>query len=99
MLGDPFPIDVAARVAAGVDHLDRDLGPNWPHRVDVDDLEYRDVISQLYGDFFGWRNRNDWSDASVFCAGFDATTAVGLAELNAEWARRIRVLRDSRPAA
>jgi hypothetical protein len=98
MLDDPFPIDAAARVAAGVDHLDRDLGPGWPHRVDADDLEHRDLISQLFGDFFGWRARGGWSDAAVFAYGFDAATSAGLAELNAEWARRIRILQGA-PAA
>jgi hypothetical protein len=92
MLDDPFPIDVAARVAAGIDHPDRDLGPTWPQRVDADDLEHCDLISQLHGDFFGWRFREDWSDAAVFACGFDAATSAGLAELNAEWASRIRAL-------
>ncbi|GFE20101.1 hypothetical protein [Streptomyces nigrescens] len=92
-------ISVEARVAAGVDHLDRTLGVDWPHRVDVDDLPFRDVISQLYGDFFSWRSRERWSDGSVFAAGFDAPSLDGVPELTREWTRRINALQAARPAA
>lgn len=43
------------RIAKGVKYLDKDLGPNWPERISLEELDLVDcyycVIGQLYGEF------------------------------------------------
>jgi hypothetical protein len=44
---------IAEQIAEGIKLLDKELGPDWPHKIDLDKLDMRyghdGVIGQLYG--------------------------------------------------
>jgi len=84
------------QISKGVKYLDEDLGPNWPERISLDELDMVDclycVIGQLYGEYFEHMQSFDGTPL-----GFDLIGS-GYDILTAEWKAKIVQLRAERKA-